>query len=28
VIQVDGFQYKVLEDAVLFLDTKPDHRIN
>lgn len=28
VVQVDGFQYKVLEDAVLMLDTKKDHQIN
>ena len=28
VIQVDGFQYKVMEDAMLFLDTKKDHAIN
>lgn len=25
VVQVDGFQYKVLEDAVLILDTKAEH---
>jgi hypothetical protein len=28
VIQVDGFQYKVLEDALIILDTKKDHQIN
>ena len=25
VIQVDGFQYKVMQDTMLLLDTKPDH---
>jgi ribosomal protein L21 len=28
IIQVDGFQYKVLEDTILILDTKKDHSIN
>jgi hypothetical protein len=28
VVQVDGFQYKVLEDSILFLDTKKEHAIN
>ena len=28
VIQVDATQYKVLEDSVLFLDTKEHHQIN
>lgn len=28
IIQVDGFQYKVLEDTILILDTKAEHEIN
>lgn len=28
VIQVDGFQYKVMEDTILILDHKEDHSIN
>jgi hypothetical protein len=28
VVQVDGFQYKVMEDTILLLDTKQDHAIN
>lgn len=28
VIQVDGFQYKVLQDSTLLLDTKEGHAIN
>jgi hypothetical protein len=28
VIKVDGFQYKVVEEAVLMLDRKPDHELN
>lgn len=28
IVQVDGFQYKVMKDTVLMLDTKEDHAIN
>jgi len=28
VVQVDGFQYKVMEDTILILDHKPEHAIN
>ena len=28
VVQVDGFQYKVMQDTLLILVHKPDHAIN
>ncbi len=28
IVKIDGFQYKVLVDSMLMLDTKPDHAIN
>lgn len=28
VVQIDGFQYKIYEDALLILDIKKEHAIN